>query len=272
MTGTKHKSHTNSRNWTNTSATSQKGLILSTSLYLAIETSVSKPAEEERSAAQSDFLSHLERPEVHWRVWTVHVHLIVKHIFILQNFVQKTQHLLLILLHADRRSLSLLSLRFARCLPCFQVLTSRLWHIGAFAGNLLLLSTEGFFLSFCLSLWNGNVSSLSHKHRNSHLLPLSRIHTHFNLEWPASALTHTHTTELASLPLDCGSVFLVCVNSGCPGLKDCPPFSFLALTGLFLSFLLSLVVPVEFLSNLNLNEFNSRFNHWDNGSQAVFTQ
>ncbi len=88
MTGTKHKSRIHAGNWTNTNATSQKALIFSTSLFLPIETSVSKPAEEERSAAQLT-LSHLERPEVHWCEQTVQVHFIVKHIFILQNFIQK---------------------------------------------------------------------------------------------------------------------------------------------------------------------------------------
>lgn len=56
--------------------------------------------------------------------------------------------------------------------------------------------------------------SLSHTHRMARLC----IHSH----------THTHAhTQIGVPPPDCGSVFLVCVNSGCPGLNDGPPFSFI---------------------------------------------
>ncbi len=205
MIGTKHKSRIHSGNWTNSNATLQKALILSTSLFLAIETSVKKPAEEERSA-QPDSLS----PWTSWcpLVWTdspspSHCQTHLRPPELCPENPTPPPHP-----PPCWWPIPLSPLCFTRCFPSFQVLTSRPWHIGASAGYLPLLSTEGFFLS----LWNGNVFSLLHKHRNSHLLPLSRIHTHTHTSTsngpPLHSHTHTHTHThtrrlelLASLPL-----------------------------------------------------------------------
>ncbi len=278
MTGTKHKSRIHAGNWTNTNATSQKALIFSTSLFLPIETSVSKPAEEERSAAQPDSLSP-------WTSWSPLVWTDSPSPFHCQTHLHPPE------LCPENPTPP------PHPPPCWWPIPlsplppfhSLLSFLSSFDKPpvthwcLCWKSTSSVHGGFFLSLWNGNVSSLSHKHRNSHLLPLSRIHTHTHTLQPrlARLCTHTHTQMQAWAagvpPPNCGSVFLVCVNSGCPGLKDCPPFSFLALTGLFLSFLISLFgcscwVIKYYKSDLNLNEFNSRFNHWDSGSQAVFTK